>query len=251
MLKSEAHVFALIPKDSHHALIIRRGPSKKVGIFHWNIKNDQVKLGQWLNGRVYEYFSDISDDGKHWIYSANQKGRGYTAIARSPYLKALTLWDNVGGYGGGKFLSTNSFMLFDGRNGYQKFRNDNLKQEDNDFVVGKDSVYYRRMIERGWNETSSNLDELIFHKMISKSITIEKKITRENYTETESYSIIYPDDSISTQWNWCESINKNLYWSERGILYKSIKPKSMEDNNRTIQIHDFNEESFETIVAPY
>ena len=60
-----ARVFILIPEKDHRAIVIRRGPAEKIGIYSWNTKTDQVCVSQWLKGRVYEYFSDVSPDGDH------------------------------------------------------------------------------------------------------------------------------------------------------------------------------------------
>jgi hypothetical protein len=108
MPKFPARVHPILARKASTAVIIRRGPSKTVCTMLWDRRNDTFKLGQWLRGRIYERRSDLSPDGKHFIYFAmNGKWSGpvkgsWTAISRTPYLKALALWPwgdcwNVGG----------------------------------------------------------------------------------------------------------------------------------------------------------
>ena len=102
------------------ALVIRRGPSKEVCVLSWDRSNDTFKVSQWLKGVIYERRSDISEDGKHWIYFAatykyksDTKG-SWTAIARVPWLKALTLYGKGDGwYGGGLMLHGQEYWLND------------------------------------------------------------------------------------------------------------------------------------------
>ena len=54
----EARLFALIPTQSHNAIIICRRSSKKVGLFHWDMLTNKIRVSQWMKGRIYEYFSD-------------------------------------------------------------------------------------------------------------------------------------------------------------------------------------------------
>ena len=81
----------LLARESTKAVIIRRGPSKQVGLFGWDRKTDVITMGQWLKGRIYELRCDLSPDGRHMIYFA-MNGRwndpvsmgSWTAISRAP-----------------------------------------------------------------------------------------------------------------------------------------------------------------------
>src|ERR1044072_1506626 len=93
-----ARVHALIPQNGKTAVVIRRGPSKRVCILSWNTETDEVSVSQWLKGRIYERRSDISPDGKYWAYFAmngqweSEVKGAWTAIARTPWLKAISLF---------------------------------------------------------------------------------------------------------------------------------------------------------------
>lgn len=88
----------MLASEASLGLVIRRGPSKRVATFLWARETDQFRLGQWLNGRIYERRSDLAPDGKHFLYFAmngrwKSEVRGtWTAISRAPCLKALSLF---------------------------------------------------------------------------------------------------------------------------------------------------------------
>ena len=116
MPKFPARVHPILARKANTAVIIRRGPSKAVCTMLWNRQNDTFKLGQWLRGRIYERRCDLSPDGRHFIYFAmNGKWDGpvegsWTAISRTPYLKALSLWPWGDCWnGGGLFLTDSRF----------------------------------------------------------------------------------------------------------------------------------------------
>jgi hypothetical protein len=110
-----------LAQDSDAAVVIRRGPSKHVCTISWNRRTDKFKVGQWLNGRIYERRSDLSPDGRHLIYFAmngrwETKVKGaWTAISRAPYLRALSLFAKGDcWHEGGLFLSDKDYWLNDG-----------------------------------------------------------------------------------------------------------------------------------------
>jgi hypothetical protein len=92
-----ARIHVLLASDAPVGLVIRRSPSKCVATLLWNRMKDEFQLGQWLKGRIYERRSDLSPDGKHFLYFAmngkwQTEARGsWTAISRAPYLKALAI----------------------------------------------------------------------------------------------------------------------------------------------------------------
>ena len=80
------------------AVVIRRGPSRTVCTVGWDRKRDRFGVGQWMRGRIFERWCDLSPDGRRLIYFAlngkwNSETRGsWTAVSRAPYLKAEGLW---------------------------------------------------------------------------------------------------------------------------------------------------------------
>ena len=108
----------LLARKADYGIIIRRGPSKSVCTIGWDRKKDTFEVGQWIRGRIYERRCDLSPDGKHLIYfamngkwSSEVKG-SWTAISRTPYLKAIGLWANGSCWnGGGLFMNNHSYWL--------------------------------------------------------------------------------------------------------------------------------------------
>ena len=251
-----ARIFILIPEENHRAIVIRRGPAEKTGIYSWNIKTDQVRVAQWLKGRVYEYFSDVSPDGDHFLYSANKKGFGYTVVSRAPWLKAITLTRNVGGLGGGIFASNNSYMLGDGNDCYNEFASPKFTSIKRDFEMHKYGVYCARLRKRGWVVKSINSARITLLKRIDQHTSLEKLINHNSRRKGkgswwEFHRLIYKGVVYEKpDWEWCEWLNNQLVWTEGGILYRgriSVATRSLTGK----LIYNFNLDSFIEVTAPY
>ncbi len=151
----------LLASQAPVGVIFRRGPSKSVCSIGWNLKTDEFTLGQWLRGRIYERRADISPDGRYLIYFAmngkwSSKTRGsWTAVSRTPWLKAIVLhakgdcW-----FGGGLFTSNTSYWL---NGGCSEVIEDSaeVRRESNFKPVGGHggecpSIYYPRLLRDGW-----------------------------------------------------------------------------------------------------
>lgn len=264
----EARLFVLIPTESHNAIILCRRNSKKVGVFQWDILTNKIKVSQWLKGRIYEHFSDVSPDGKHFMYSMNRKGWGYTVIAKAPWIKAISLWENIGGWGGGIFIDNKRYMLYDGYMGYKKFvdksleyvkerkfsmENVSFRVQYLEFFTGL--LYSQRLIDRGWNRVSKANNIETFQKHINKNTLLEKIVYGYPHGTNvkgkgqfwESHKIII-DDKVEEKedWEWCEYMYDKIYYAQKGCLYEL----SNVDSEPKL-IYDFNDEDFIERVAPY
>lgn len=101
-----ARLHVILARETPCAVIIRRGPTNWMRLSLWRTDTDSFEHGQWFSGKIYPDRSDLSPDGKLFIYFA-AKHTGYTidrntsygtswiAISKPPYLTALALW-NVG-----------------------------------------------------------------------------------------------------------------------------------------------------------
>ena len=263
--KSPARLHILIARKSKMALVLRKGPSKQVCTFAWNRKEDSFQIGQWFKGRIYERRSDISPSGKHWIYfAANHKYHSetkgtWTAIAKVPYLKAITLFGKGDTWnGGGLFLDDKKYWLDDGY-GHIELKSSsritpnfdwNPKQRYGNECL---TVYYNRLLRDGWKLTQKH----IFEKKISKCLTLKKICNSGNPPQGQS---IYWDqhELISTSgetitkpnWEWAEWVDNSIAYAENGCLYRVY----IKNNNQLSEpklIHDFNSYKFEAIKAPY
>ena len=103
----------LLARKSPFALVLRRGPSRNVACILWNRADDSFRLGQWLRGSISDAVRP-SPDGNHWVYFAyngkmrTETGGAWTAVARAPYLKAVSGGKGDAGPDGGGPLRVRS-----------------------------------------------------------------------------------------------------------------------------------------------
>ena len=121
----------LLASRSTQAIVICRHTSKRTVVIGWDRKTDEFEVGQWFKGKIYPYNSDISPDGKYWIYFAMSGSARmyafldkaypgaldfyYTVLAKVPYLKALDFYPRYNNWhsthGGGLFLSNRKYLV--------------------------------------------------------------------------------------------------------------------------------------------
>jgi len=97
------------------AVLLRRGPSKRVRLIRWDLATDSFERGQWLVGRVHEDRCGLSPDGRLFVYFAAKQGTAlgtFTAVSRPPFFTALALWPDGSTWGGGGFFETNRSLVF-------------------------------------------------------------------------------------------------------------------------------------------
>ncbi len=108
------------------AVIFRRGPSRWTRLYLWNTRTDTITPGSWFAGRLYEWASDLSPDGRHLVYLAHNEAERrrqaaeqafgddamwtWTAVCAPPWVKALGLW-SAGPDGGGLFTDNHTLVL--------------------------------------------------------------------------------------------------------------------------------------------
>jgi hypothetical protein len=271
-----ARLHALFAQDTLDALVIRRGPSKRTAVIGWDRKTDVFTLGQWLNGRIYERRSDLSPDGKHFIYFAmngkwNRMG-SWTAISKTPYLCALTLFAKGDCWnGGGLFQSKDSYWLNDLNDGYghtQQFDQSKLTRRltrpSSESYGGEcPGVYYLRLQRDGWtliqNPNTTKLGELqIFEKPLHAGWILRKfahattdhpvgkgcYFDTHSLMQTKSHTLLECPD-----WEWAELDRNRIVYAEHGKLYAA------ELNQHGLStpklLFDFNAMRYKRIKAPY
>ena len=279
MPKFPARLHVILARKANIAVVIRRGPSKSVCTLLWDRRNDTFKLGQWLRGRIYERRCDLSPDGRHFIYfamdgkwSGSVKG-SWTAISRTPYLKALALWPWGDCWnGGGLFLTDSRFWR---NSGYHQDEEDavgrlrNKLTEESGYPFDENyggecpGVYYLRLQRDGWNlkshaAPSSDERVVVFEKALPCGWVLEKRahasinhpVGKGCYYD--SHRLIHPESDTITKhpdWEWADLDRKRLVWVSKGVLYAAkIHGKGLGDVK---MLHDFNDMSFEAIAAPY
>jgi hypothetical protein len=190
--KFPARLHVLVARHGDNAIVIRRGPSRQVCTFEWNRKTNIFSQGQWLRkARIFERRSDISANGKYWVYFAldgrwHSKTKGsWTAIAKTPWLKALTLYAKGDGWnGGGLFSYDNIYWLNDGY-GHKKIHQSNLVKRNGDYIPKNNyggecpHVYYNRLQRDGWGLIESIKlgkwrEKVIFERDTSRGWVLRK-----------------------------------------------------------------------------
>jgi hypothetical protein len=273
---SPARLHILIAHDAPTALVIRRGPAKRVCTFSWDRKNDLVTLAQWMTGRIYERRCDLSPDGRHWIYFAmngqwsSQSKGAWTAVASAPWLKArIFLPKGDCWQGGGLFLDDSTYWVNGGCCHTKSEQGIRGLKENKDYTppewYGGECLtgYYNRLQRDGWLLTSLQSKRnphllTVFEKRLPKGWTLQKicKIR----TGREQGKAIYFDEHTMVNdegelltfpsWEWAEWVDGHVTFAQKGCLYRCAITSARNLGTPAL-IHDFNPYTFEAQKAPY
>lgn len=274
MARFAARIHVLLASDTPVGLVIRRGPSKSVATLLWNRRTDQFQLGQWLKGRIYERRSDLSPDGKYFLYFAmNGKWRteargAWTAISQAPFLKALALFPKGDcWHGGGLWTGARQYWLNDGF-GHTVLRDTRLVRRDlkwrplENYGGECPGVYYLRLIRDGWTMKATVRvgkwkDQFIFEKPCAGGWVLRKIAHAEVGAPPgkgcywDEHELI-PSSGASLacpHWEWAEWDGKRLVWAAEGRLEAArLTTRGVVDK---VTLFDFNELEFAPIEAPY
>lgn len=274
-IRFPARLHVLVPKNSANALVIRRGPSKETCVLSWDTTNDRFAAAQWLKERIYERRSDISPNGKFWIYFAmngqwKSRTKGsWTAIARAPWLKAISLFAKGDcWHGGGLFVGNRSYWLNNGY-GHEKLA-DTSELTSTDPPEGLQyfggecpTVYYNRLMRARWLcsgriENGRHDGRTIFEKPLPRGWTF-RKICHEQIGAPKGKGCYWDEHSLISKsgsevafpdWEWAELVNSHITFAKDGCLFRT-RIKSAGELSDVTLIHDFNEYKFENREAPY
>ena len=269
-----ARLHVLLAREARIALVIRRGPSKSVAVIGWDRRKDTFQVGQWLRGRIYERRCDLSPTGKWFIYFAmngrwDSKTKGsWTAISRTPYLKAVSLlakgdcWN-----GGGLFTGEDQYWL--NGFGHVALREETLLVQDpayrpvENFGGECPGVYYLRLQRDGWNmvERKSHSewnDTTTFEKPLSGGWVL-RKLAHEQVGAPpgkgcywDEHELVHFESGATVDgkdWEWADLDGKRLVWAQHGQLWAGYVRKGGLHDSRCL--HNFNDMTFEAIAAPY
>lgn len=270
-----ARVHILLARDARTAVVIRRGPTRKVCIVGWNREDDTFHVGQWLYGRIYERRCDLSPDGKHFLYFAmngqwqSEVLGSWSAVSRAPYLRALGLWAKGDCWnGGGLFLTNRKFWLNDGCGHREIHDHTSMKIEKahpqaNVYGGECPGVYYIRLQRDGWELVSRGPDGqggriTQFRKRINEHWTLLKH-ARETIPHTVGRGCYFDEHSLAkkgesgsvrlAQWEWADVDGGRVVWVDAGKLYAGRV--GSEGLGKSRMLYDFNPMTYERRTAPY
>lgn len=239
------------------ALVLRRGPSRRVASLLWDRASGEVTLGQWLKGRIYEHRSDLSPDGRHMIVFAGDGQHWWTAISRAPFLRALSFVPQDHTWHGGGAFDADGRVFFNGRHPPDTLPDKLRPAPTNAFPHGTDGVhmgglYAARMALRGWSDGGGEGYQQEMVKPASKGWTLRQAITlgaRDRGLVSNSYTLQREDAEIPTDWEWAEPWKNGVQVASRGALW--FLPLTEAGPGEPSLIHDFNAMEFAAIAAPY
>lgn len=113
---TDARLFFLKSRITNSAIVFRRGPTDWILMSIWNLDNDTLEPGQWINKKVPMRNCDVSPSGNYLIYFVDnfENGNNRTVISKPPFWTALTAWehgDALFDSGGGLFVDEKTVLL--------------------------------------------------------------------------------------------------------------------------------------------
>lgn len=265
----------LLAQDAPSAVVVLRGRDKQTALIGWNRLTDEFTLGQWMQGRLYELQSDLSPDGRHFIYKVFKGRRGpglddWTAISLAPYLKAKTLYMNPVWSGGGLFLSNSQYWLDERQYDPCALEFDSALLEKVNACPWQHRkvwpTYFFRLIRGGWTIDPStpvqpvSEQPVFFEKPINAWWRLRKAFFydfkdrspgRSYYYETHALVSTQTDETRAfDEWSWADVDGPRLVWAANGQIWCGhtdrhglVEPATM--------LHDFNSMGYRRILAPY
>jgi hypothetical protein len=275
MARFAPRLHVLMASQAPVGLVIRRGPSKSVATILWDRRRDRFKLGQWLKGRIYERRSDLSPEGKYFIYFAmngkwhSRGGGSWTAISRAPYLKALAFFPKGDcWHGGGLWTSRARYWLNDGH-GHLVLRNTTTVRRDETYQPAANyggeclGVYYPRLLRDGWALVERVAlgkwkHKDIFEKQLAKGWVLRKIAHAELGAPQgkgcywDEHELVRPASNsviAYSAWEWADRDGERLVWAAGGKLSCARIGKNGLRNET--ELYDFGRMAFVNVQAPY
>jgi hypothetical protein len=268
-----ARLHALLASQAPVGVVFRRGPAGAVCTVGWDRTADTFETGQWLRGRIYERRADLSPDGRHLIYFArggrrHQETKGsWTAISRTPWLNAVTLFGKGDCWqGGGLFTSNTKYWLngchFVVRESREVSEDEQYRPEGG-FGAECPGVYYPRLLRNGWTlEMKAGPGRVAHCTVFTRELPHGWLLRKFAYADArhppgsgcywDEHELEHPGRKALLAlpgWEWADLDGRRLVWAEKGILSAaSMTPSGPKDAKA---LHDFNGMQFERREAPY
>lgn len=270
METAPARLHVMFARKSRKALVLRRGPARHVATFLWDRSKDVFEIGQWLKGRIYEDNCDLSPDGKHFLYFAlnghweGEAQGAWSAISRTPYLKALVLYPKGDTWGGGGLWIDNKTLWLHGCHDEPLQRlPKRFSLQDEIPYKEKVSIRQFKLLRGGWvfSRDYARADERVrsFEREIQNGWVLVKHCYYQYETPKDQFTNSWEEHELHStrtgetidcsDWQWADWDRHRLVWATNGVLYTGRIDS--EGLNETKMLFDFNPLTFERIKAPY
>lgn len=250
----------MLARESPQAILLCVPRAKEVVSVGWDRATDTFTIGQWLKGRVR--FGDISPDGAHWIYygydprtirtGGDWRNEGWTALARTPYLKALALFRSEGPGGGGHFEDARTFSVWDQK---EEQRLDCFPKDIKRSQFPGVLAYEKQRMRDGWCQPEpSRFQKALPHGWLLKELPSDWPYPIGRPAEAHPYRLTNPTTGPSFDfptWEWADwdPIGNRLVWTDQGVLHAATLSPAGLDTPKTL--FDARPLKFEAICAPY
>jgi hypothetical protein len=157
---------AILARDRRHAVVIARVRHRLTATIGWDLRHDAFEVGQYVRATLAPLRSDLSPDGKHFVYFAldgRRSARGatlaYTAVSRRPWLKALDFYPaGDTWFGGGLFVDDDHVWLNGVEERPEARTTSGLRRAKRPPIAVAHAtedrgVYVRRLLRDGWTAT--------------------------------------------------------------------------------------------------
>ncbi|MEM9755388.1 MAG: hypothetical protein AAF914_05310 [Pseudomonadota bacterium] len=241
------------------ALVVRRGPSRQVASLLWNRETGALSLGQWLMGRIYEYRSDLSPDGRHMIVFAGNGRRWWTALSRAPWLTARGFWPQGHTWHGGGAFTARGQVFLNGAypaktlpDGLRPAPASAFPHSTDGFHMG--GLYAAMLALRGWEDLGGARYDTRLGKPVGAGWHLEISVqigAPKRALVSLKYALRGPDGTVHPKpdWTWAEAWAGGLHMAEGGALW-SVPVDARGLGSPTL-LHDLNPLQFSARQAPY
>lgn len=276
------HVF--LAREATVGLVVRRGPSKHTCTIRWDRETDSFTVGQWMKSRIYLQRSDLSPDGKHFLYfaisgkSEEEAWYSWTAISRVPYLRHVVAWPDCDTWGGGGLFVSNTEYWLGGDSLYPP--DETLLASDLRRVSQPDIqwdatgqtcfmyfLYEERMRTSGWDQAPAPscapeefAGKRVWKKEIGSGWVLLRiphsqpgnPVPQQPASDAEWHALFHEATGVfvpHTDWEWADVDRHRLVWASGGKLFEGFVEESGVTRER--EIADFNDMEFTELRAPY
>lgn len=260
--KDTMHIF--LARDAPVGLVIWRGPARQFAALRWDRRTDLFELGQWMRGQIALRNSDLSPDGRFFVYFiqkyqlANTPNRGsWTAVSRVPYLKAISLLPLGNGYGGGGlWTGVNRWCLNESTAEKHTVLYESAEVVRDAVTPLPDYPWYTRRHREGWQ----TIQRCYQPGALGKVDIFQKKLphgwTLCEMADCHGHHLQYtlyrhkPETVVEcTGWQWADMDGNRLVWATGGKLW--CASLAVEKLTNIQMLYDFNPLRFQRILAPY